>query len=213
MKASTLKRTADPDSEIQEAIFAYNTKQQPSIRKAANAFKVPFSTVQARIAGRSSRSMARESQQILSNAEENILARWITRLTITGYPTSPKLVLEMAEEIHHERIFFAPQATSGSLRLRPIGHNWFTHFKQRNPEIASIWTRQIANSRFKAATQEVIKPWFDVVAEKHLEHDYPPEHCYNMDESRFAIGASQSSRALVNVHEKSNWKVIQGRQE
>ena len=31
MKASTLKRTADPDSEIQETIFAYNTKQQPSI--------------------------------------------------------------------------------------------------------------------------------------------------------------------------------------
>ena len=105
MKASTLKRTADPDSEIQEAIFAYNTKQQPSIRKAANAFKVPFSIVQARIAGRSLRSMARELQQILSNVEENILVRWITRLTITGYPASPKLVLEMAEEIRRECVF------------------------------------------------------------------------------------------------------------
>ena len=34
-----------------------------------------------------------------------------------------------------------------------------------------------------------------------------------MDESGFAIGASQSSRALVNVRENSSWKVVSGRQE
>ena len=34
-----------------------------------------------------------------------------------------------------------------------------------------------------------------------------------MDESGFAVGESQSSRALVNVRENSSWKVIAGRQE
>ena len=34
-----------------------------------------------------------------------------------------------------------------------------------------------------------------------------------MDESGFAVGQSQSSRALVNVREKSSWKVVSGRQE
>jgi hypothetical protein len=34
-----------------------------------------------------------------------------------------------------------------------------------------------------------------------------------MDESGFAIGDSQSSRALVNIREESSWKVIAGRQE
>ena len=34
-----------------------------------------------------------------------------------------------------------------------------------------------------------------------------------MDESGFAIGASQSSRALINVREPSSWKVIHDRQE
>lgn len=34
-----------------------------------------------------------------------------------------------------------------------------------------------------------------------------------MDESGFAIGVSQSSRALVNARELSRWKVIPGRQE
>ena len=34
-----------------------------------------------------------------------------------------------------------------------------------------------------------------------------------MDESGFSVGASQTSRALVNIKEKSSWKVISGRQE
>ena len=58
-----------------------------------------------------------------------------------------------------------------------------------------------------------MKPWFDAIVEKCSERCYPPKHHYNMDESGFAIGASQSSKILVNVREKSSWKVIQGRQE
>lgn len=34
-----------------------------------------------------------------------------------------------------------------------------------------------------------------------------------MDESGFAVGTSQTSRVLVNVREKSSWKVVHGRQE
>lgn len=34
-----------------------------------------------------------------------------------------------------------------------------------------------------------------------------------MDESGFAVGTSQSSRALVNIREKSSWKLVNGRQE
>jgi hypothetical protein len=34
-----------------------------------------------------------------------------------------------------------------------------------------------------------------------------------MDESGFAVGTSQPSRALVNIREKSSWKVVHGRQE
>lgn len=119
----------------------------------------------------------------------------------------------MAEETHRECMFIVPQSTPGSLGLRPIGHNWLTCFKKRNPHISGIWTKQIASSRFKATTPDIIKPWFDAVSAICAEHRYSPQHCYNMDESGFTIGESQSSRALVNLREKSSWKVIQGRQE
>jgi len=34
-----------------------------------------------------------------------------------------------------------------------------------------------------------------------------------MDESGFAVGTSQSSRALVNIRESTSWKQIRSRQE
>ena len=96
------------------------------------------------------------------------------------------------------------QVSSRSLGLYLIGYNWFTCFKQCHPEISGIWTRQIATFWFKAATQEVIKPWFDAVAEICSEYCYPPEHRYNMDESGYAVGASQSSRNQAGKSSKVN---------
>ncbi|KYG40015.1 hypothetical protein M433DRAFT_98540, partial [Acidomyces richmondensis BFW] len=55
--------------------------------------------------------------------------------------------------------------------------------------------------------------WFDAVTELQIQHRYTPDCIYNMDESGFAVGASQSSRVLVNLREESSWKVISGRQE
>jgi len=61
--------------------------------------------------------------------------------------------------------------------------------------------------------KETAKIWFEAVTKLHLQHQYPPEQQYNMDKSGFAIGESQTIRALVNIREKSSWKVINGRQE
>jgi hypothetical protein len=181
-----------------------------SIRKAAIAFNVPNTTLQGRMSSRTSRTTAHESEQVLSPTEEKTLARWITRLTRTGFPASPALAVEMAEEIRRERVQLARAATS---TLRPIGENWLNRFKSRMPDIAGIWTRQIDAARYKATNHEGVKRWFDAVTELWVEHQYTPSHVYNMDESGFTVGASQSSRALVNIREASNWKQIGGRQE
>lgn len=62
-------------------------------------------------------------------------------------------------------------------------------------------------------SSDALVTWFDAVTELRIAHHYPPDCIYNMDESGFAVGASQSSRALVSVREMSSWKVIAGRQE
>ena len=92
---------SEPD--IQAAISAYQAKEHPSIRAAARAFSIPYHTLRSHLDKATSRSYAHESQQILSNAEESTLVQWISRLTRTGFPASPALVVEMAEEVRRGR--------------------------------------------------------------------------------------------------------------
>lgn len=115
----------------------------------------------------------------------------------------------MAEEIQRGRI----QLSATQPSTHPIGEHWLDRFRARNPEIAGVWTCQIESARFTATNFEGVKKWFDAVVELWEQHQYALENVYNMDESGFAVGVSQSSRALVNIKELSKWKVINGRQE
>jgi hypothetical protein len=50
-------------------------------------------------------------------------------------------------------------------------------------------------------SSEVLETWFDTVPELRIAYYYLPECSYNIDESGFGVGASQSSRALVSVRD------------
>jgi hypothetical protein len=119
-------------------------------------------TVQRHVFGGLSRSSAHENQQILSVAEEKTLVRWITRLTTTGFPASPALVVEMAEEIRVGRLHLGK---GESIYLRAISEHWIDRFRIRNPDIQGVWIRQIDNNRHNATNMEVVKRWFDAVTE------------------------------------------------
>ena len=71
------------------------------------------------MSGRNLRSTARESQQSLSYAEERTLVRYITRLTRTGFPASPALLVKIAEEIRRSRVISKTPLPP----LRPLGKN------------------------------------------------------------------------------------------
>jgi len=107
----------------------------------------------------------------------------------------------MAEEIRRGRVRLSKAEPQS---LRPIGENWLDRFKNRNPEIGGVWTRQIDTARFVATDRDGVKRWFDAVTELWAQHQYALDQVYNMDESGFAVGASQSSRALVNIREASS---------
>ena len=134
----------------------------------------------ARLSGQTSRSHAHESMQILSNPEETTLVRWITYLTSTGFPASPALAIQMAEEIRNNQ-YRLPKASPPS--HRSIGKSWLDRFRKRHPEIQGVWTRKIEGVRHNAMRPEAVKTWFEAVTELCIQHQYSPDQIYDMDES------------------------------
>jgi len=79
-------------------------------------------------------------------------------------------------------------------------------------------TRQLNAYRLEADSIENLAPWFSDMGAMLNIHHYNPENIYNMDESGFGIGTTQSSRVLVVRGEVIKGKgkaskAISGRQE
>ncbi|APA10975.1 hypothetical protein sscle_07g057450 [Sclerotinia sclerotiorum 1980 UF-70] len=137
---------AQIEEKLQQAIVALQLKEFKSIRKAAEHFEVPKSTLADRLAGKKTRSQTHEMAQILSNAEENTLVRWILRLTITGFPATPMLVKEMADEIRLRHVQIASSRIPTSTEIPPIGHEWIYRFQKRHPELKTCYSHQLKSN-------------------------------------------------------------------
>lgn len=204
---------ADSEEDIQKAIISWKNSQFRSLRATAIHFQVPLQTLRDRMAGRKAKAQAHEEAQLLSNAEEKTLVRWITRLTSTGFPATPTLVVETAEEIRHGRVKLASSQNTPPTQLPPIGHEWLYRFLNRYPILKGTYSRQLESTRHKEATYEKISRWFSVFRTQFDEQNYELENIYNMDETGFAVGTTQSTRIIVDSTQKSSWKITPGKQE
>jgi len=83
------------EARLQEAILALKNKGFATVYTTAKHFKVDRKTLKRRVDGGMSRTQALEIRQILSNAEEKTLIRWIIRYTIAGSPISSALLIEI----------------------------------------------------------------------------------------------------------------------
>ena len=94
-----------------------------------------------------------------------------------------------------------------------IGHEWLYRFLNRYHTLKGTYSRQLESARYKEASVGNITAWFDAFRTQFEEREYELCNIYNMDETGFAIGATQSTRIIVDSTQKSSWKVTAGKQE
>ena len=157
------------------ALKDYKAGRFKSYRATAQAWNVPKTTLIERAKGRKSRNQAHEDEQILTAAEEKELARWITRLTICGYPPKPHTIKEMAEAIRTRRTLGINDASITLVQYNEIGEKWVTRFLERHSELASIMPEQIDAARVKESSHEVFQKWFADV--KSIIDEYNIQPC------------------------------------
>ena len=133
----------EDEARLQEAITTVQNKQY-SCHTAAIVFDVPRSTLYDRVKGnKKSRNLAHEADQNLTHSEEKELVRWITRLTITGYPPRYQTLREMAEEIRKRGVKHINEDGMQLIEYDNIGRDWVQRFLGRHPELASVKPRSI----------------------------------------------------------------------
>jgi len=197
------------EDKLIKAITAYRNNEYTSIRKCSYAFSIPYSTLASRLSNRTSRSKSHESQKILSTAEEEVLIKWITRLSKAGLPITLPLTRDLAEEIRLSRFHLSSTPTS----YPPIGKRWLDRFRNRYPILKTVYSRSIDASRIDGTTYPVINAYFTALTELFLENSYPSDAVFNADETGFALGTSLSSKVLINKEDSKAFKKISGRQE
>jgi hypothetical protein len=89
--------TVKLEDRLSLAVKAYKNSHVKSVRAAAAAYDVPYSTLAHRINGRKARSEIPVNCQKLSNLEEASLKKWILDMDDRGLPPTQDIVHKMAD--------------------------------------------------------------------------------------------------------------------
>ena len=183
------------EERMQQAISDYHTFSDASIRSVATANDVDYSTLSRRLKGQSSRSIARQPQQLLSNEQEGLLKRWILDLEAQGHAPTFNTIRELAAVVS--------RSTGGPQK---VGKNWLSRFTQRHPEVASKVGKKIDTRRVDGTTSEALEAWFAQLHSIQLQYNILPQNTWNMDESGIALGVCNNQRVLGTSLTSSTFK-------
>lgn len=154
--------------------------EKGSIRTAAEAHGVPFSTLKDRLKGTKTRVQAHIKQQLLSPTEEKSVIRWIKDLEKAGFP--PRM----------DHVRQAVTLIAG----KPPGKNCVTRFLNRHPNEEARFTTTLDKDKIHASTPEIIRRHFHdlQIALRGVEE----RDIWNMDEKGFLMRLAHRSKVICS---------------
>ena len=150
---------------------------QSTMRAAATRYGVPKSTLNDRIHGAQTRHDAHTHEQLLTDVQEEELAKWIIDLDTRHQPPSIPRCRIMALEI---------LGASNDTRL--IGRQWLLNFFKRHPECSTLIGDPHESARVNEATEENVQGWFTFFLFQKEKFQVKDFNIYNMDEHGLCIG-------------------------
>ena len=138
-----MPRPLPHEERIQFAIEALRSGQIRGIRKAADAFDIPKSTLHERVKGGGTREHAQVRNRKLSPTEEEALIQWIQSMDdlspMIGY------IRQMADLLVRERtssVLLDASVTSTPVLATTVGENWVRQLLNRYPQLKTKYLRK-----------------------------------------------------------------------
>jgi hypothetical protein len=144
-----------------------------SLRRAAEEYGIPKSTLQDRVSGKVGMD-ARSGRRLLSEYEEKKLVEFLIGCASVGYAKSRKEVLILVQHI-----------LSQHGKHTEVTKGWWDSFKGRHPEITLRNAEKLAYARASATNPTVIHCYFDLLEEtlKDSGLSARPAQIFNCDET------------------------------
>lgn len=182
--ASTVKRQRRQQYKSENLELAVSeVRAGTSLRKAAEKFGVPRSTLNDRILGKNGGVVG--APTALPKAWEDDLVKWLIGMSERGFPLTPKILLDVVQ---------MGVSSSGLLTSfdenRP-GRGWLRGFLDRHPQLSRRSAEGISRAR-AAVTADRILSWFEeldaFVRTNQLEDVFTnPRRVLNADETSIRL--------------------------
>ena len=138
------------EADISKAIRDLESQKKPNFAKTAKKYDVDRMTLTRRFKGETTSHSEAHSihQKLLTNAQEEELLGYISKLTSRGLPPTPQILENLVVDIVK----------------RPIGQHWVYRFcQQYSDRIDSIYLRTIDQKRRIADNSEHFKHFYQTV--------------------------------------------------
>jgi hypothetical protein len=179
------------------ALLAYQNHQFRSLRRAANAYNVSFSTLQRRHAGILARADCQPNCRKLTATEEQTIVRYILDLDSRGF--APRLceVEDMANKLLAMR--------GGEL----VGKKWAKRFVTRSDELKMAFNRAKDRQRILQEDPKIINAWFKLVEETKAKYGVYDDDIHNFDETGFQMGVIGSMKVVTGSERRARPELVQ----
>ena len=149
-----------------------------SLRKAAEMFQVPKSTLYDRVTGKVKFGARSGPDPYLTNEEEEELLNFLLKCSDIGYSHSRKQVISIVQQV-----------VDGKRIQTVVSNGWWERFCQRHPQVTLRAPAPLSYSRAVSSDRESLNNYFDLLEETlHANNIFnKATNIFNVDESGFPL--------------------------
>ncbi|KAF3978760.1 MAG: hypothetical protein HFP77_00250, partial [Methylococcales symbiont of Iophon sp. n. MRB-2018] len=155
-----------------------------SIRRAAEQFNVPKSTLSDRVSGKVKFGSHSGPERYLTDHEEEELFNFISECAKMGYAKTKLEILAIVKEI-----------VSSKGKDVHVSSGWWESFKHRHPQLTLRTVEKLSYVRFVMTDESIITRYFDLLEQTLLDNELAesPSMIFNCDESGLPLEHAPSS--------------------
>ena len=166
------------------------------VYKVCNILQDIFRTAK-HLSGGKTHHEAHVDEQLLTEAQEETLAKWIKIQGWCGVPMTYTSVAQAVVEILD----------------KPVGESWLKQFRKHHPNLKTKKTIGLEKACTKALNQFAVNKFFDMLTSIIEEYEIMPGNTYNMDEKGIQLGIGARITAMIDWDQNAVYSIEDGNRE